>query len=159
METAIQHPVLKANIANVYSQIIQESKTAQQLFQCNTLPFQRIGIVGFGLMGGSIYKALKIKDRAVNIAIYDQDSGDLGTWMQDLELIILASPISTIIPLAEQIKRLCKHPLVVMDIASVKDDITQAFETLSEGPLECISTHPMAGRENGAWKKREVRSL
>ncbi len=46
VETIIQHPTLKANISNIYREIMQESRTAQQFFQHLSQPFRRIGIIG-----------------------------------------------------------------------------------------------------------------
>src|ERR1700722_2502057 len=46
VETIVQHPTLKANISNIYKEIMQESRTAQQFFQHLSLPFRRIGILG-----------------------------------------------------------------------------------------------------------------
>ncbi len=117
-------------------------------------------------MGGSICKAIKTKDPSIEIGTLMHESEDdslaqeggwvdhvyptMGDLLKNSELIILASPISTVIPLAEKIKLHSANleKLIVIDIASVKGDIVDAFEKLSCQNVEYLSTHPMAGKEN-----------
>jgi len=175
VEAIIQHPILKANISSIYREIMQGSRTAQQFFQHLCQPFRRIGIVGMGLMGGSICKGIKTKDASIEIGILMHESEDnslvkVGGWIdqvystigdliQNSELIILASPISTIIPLAEEIKlnsTILAEKLIVIDIASVKGEIVAAFEKLSCKNIEYISTHPMTGKENRGFANSQA---
>ena len=76
VQALIQHPVLKANIANIYREIFQESRTAQQFFQHLQQPFRSIGIIGLGLMGGSICKGIKTKDSSIKISTLLHESED-----------------------------------------------------------------------------------
>lgn len=169
VETIVQHPILKTNISNIYREIMQESKTAQQFFRHLSIPFRHIGIIGLGLMGGSICKGIKTKDPSIEIGTLIHESEDtslaqhgcwidhvhpsIGELMQNSELIILASPISTIIPIAEELKRNTNYAekLIVIDIAGVKEAIVDSFERLSSKNLEFISTHPMAGKETSGF--------
>jgi prephenate dehydrogenase/chorismate mutase len=169
VETIIQHPILKTTIANIYREIMQESRIAQQFFQALSQPFRRIGIIGMGLMGGSICKGIKTKDSSVEIGTLCHASEDIslayeGGWidhvyptmgelMQNSEIVILASPMSTVIPFAEEIKlhSVNLEKLIVIDIASVKGDIIDTFESLSCEKIEYITTHPMAGKETNGF--------
>lgn len=176
LESVVQHPVLKADIAHIYKEILQESKTAQKFFNHLQQPFSRIGIIGIGLIGGSICKGIKAKDSSIEIntlvykppreiiAAGDSEIAHAGGWVdhiydtledlvQNSELIILASPISTIIPYAEKIKHHAKgtKKLVVMDVASIKGEIADKFEKLSDGNVDFVGTHPMAGKEIGGF--------
>ncbi len=170
VERVVRHPVLKENIGHIYREIMQESKVAQHFFQHLSQPFRRIGIVGVGLMGGSLAKALKTKDPSIEIGTVSgavDEEALAGGWIdkvysgmqelvQNAELIVLASPLSTIIPLAEEIKRHCQKKLIVIDIAGVKTAIAATFEKLSGEGLEYISTHPMAGKENGGFANSQA---
>lgn len=165
MQTVSKHPVLKENVAKIFKPIIETSKMAQQLYQSHDMPFRRIGIIGLGLMGGSICQAIKLKDSSIAIDSITHPSNDhslaleqglinrihpsLSDLAQHCELIILASPLSTIIDYAREISHLnnSHHKLLVIDIASVKQEIVQTFQQLSSVNLEFLSTHPMAGRE------------
>jgi len=174
VQMLVQHPTLKANIANIYQEIMQEARTAQQFFRHLSQPFRTIGIIGLGLMGGSICKALKTKDSSIEIATITHLSEDdslarQGGWIdkeystvadlaQNCELIILATPISKILGLAEEIKRSAQTltKLVVIDIASVKQEIAETFEKLSCDEIDYVPTHPMAGKEKGGFANSQA---
>lgn len=104
--------------------------------------FEKIGILGLGLMGGSIFKRLQ---GAVTGA-------DLLERLEEIDLLILAVPISSILEIGQKIAGLkLTRPLVVLDIGSVKGDIAAQFEVLSEGTLEFVATHPMAGKHESGF--------
>lgn len=125
----------------------------------------KIGIIGMGLIGGSITKALKKRAPLTAIASLNRDCLDLkgafiekavdilfGSWEEFIEwsdMIILASPLSTLAPLAEEIARhsFKEKKLLVIDVSSVKKAVFPTFETLTTKNLDFLSTHPMAGIE------------
>jgi len=104
----------------------------------------KIGIIGSGLMGGSLYKRI---EGAVLL-------GD--NWIdriEEVDFVILAVPIFAILEIAEKIaQHPMKKPLLVLDIGSVKELITKQFETLTNGHLEFVATHPMAGKEKSGYE-------
>ncbi len=57
-----------------------------------------------------------------------------------------------VIPTAEKLKQLASpnRKWIVIDVASVKQEIITAFEALSSNQMEFISTHPMAGTRKEA---------
>lgn len=69
----------------------------------------------------------------------------LKALANEVDLLIIASPLSTIIPIAKKIKT--DHPLLVIDVGSVKGSIVKEFEKLTKDSIEFLSTHPMAGTE------------
>lgn len=125
----------------------------------------KIGILGTGLIGGSIAKGLKMQRPEVRIASLARECVDLekavgekavdtvsSTWEELIafcDWIILATPLSSLSSLAEEIARCCpkEKKLVVIDVSSVKKAVLPGFETLTTESLEFLSTHPMAGRE------------
>lgn len=121
-------PLIKEELESVYKAIFAESKKGIALKLHPTLPFERIQIIGVGLIGGSILKNI---------------SGHIVE--EDPDLIIISSPLETIIPIAKGIQS--KKPLVVIDVGSVKQEIAKNFETLSDSKIDFISTHPFAGKE------------
>lgn len=74
------------------------------------------------------------------------------------DLIILASPLSTLSSLAEEIARRCPKDkqLLVIDIGSVKKTIVPAFERMTGGNIEFLSTHPMAGKERWGFANSDA---
>ncbi len=133
-----------------------------------------IGIIGLGLIGGSIAKALKKRAPGSSIASLTRPCQDLeravseravdrlfGTWEELIdwsEMIILAAPLSTLVPLAEEIAKRCPawKRLLVIDVGSVKGATVPVFEALTTDNLEFLSTHPMAGKETGGFVSSEA---
>lgn len=165
----VHHPVLKENMVNIYKTIMEESKIIQHFFHHLKCPFQKVGIIGMGLMGGSICKALKMKDASIEIAYIsksvedrkqavlwaDIESSSLIELIESVEMIIIASPISSVIEIAMEINRqsaCLNKKLVVIDIASVKAEIVSQFEQLTNAHVEFVGTHPMAGKETSGFE-------
>ncbi len=126
--------------------------------------FRRIGIIGLGLIGGSIAKAIKAHDPTVEIAVCDKKCSDWEDALQAhvidhlvatpkelancSELVIIATPLSELSSIAQLLAGLSlKHSLTVLDISSVKGQIVPVLEKLSTDQIEFVSTHPMAGKE------------
>lgn len=123
--------------------------------------FNRITIIGVGLIGGSLAKAIKRKklcnkivgffrnktklSKAVRERIVDEASIDLKKSIKNSDLIILALPIDEIIKFLQQIKKISKDKkVIIMDAGSTKLKITQAADKLK---LNFVGTHPLAGSE------------
>ncbi len=156
------HPLFQECMEEIYHAIFGASKKVQHFLSSETLSFRRIGIVGLGLMGGSLCKGLKTKDPSIQISslIYpsedyayaveqgwiDQEYHTIQELAAASELLILATPISTICGLARQVAS-CQTSLIVLDLASVKQAITETFEALTNEKVDYVSSHPMAGRE------------
>lgn len=120
-------PIIKDELEAVYKAILTESKKGISLKQHPECPFNRIKIIGVGLIGGSISKNL---------------AGHIGE--DDPDLIIISTPIDSIIPIAKEIKS--NKPLVVIDVGSIKREIVAAFESLNTSNVDFIGTHPLAGK-------------
>lgn len=123
--------------------------------------FQKVGIIGLGLIGGSIAKALKqkgyyvatVKSKSPDVAkakkIIDDVFPNLEALIQEVDLLVIATPLSSIIPIARQISS--DHPLLVIDVGSVKGPIVKEFAKLTKGKVEFLATHPMAGTEKSGF--------
>lgn len=124
-----------------------------------------VGIFGLGLMGGSLAMGLKghcarligfdsdlaalelalsknIVDQAESVSLLLKEEG-LGVRA---DILILATPVPTIISMLRQLPLLISHPCIVMDIGSTKRNILQAMSTLPEN-FEPIGGHPICGKE------------
>ena len=123
-----------------------------------------IGIIGLGLMGGSLAMSLKGKcarligfdahhptlELALSKGIIDHASTfpprSAEAWM-DLDFLILATPVPTILDILQQLPSFISHPCIVMDIGSTKRDILQAMSALPAN-FDPIGGHPICGKEN-----------
>lgn len=137
-------------------------------------PLHNVAIIGMGLIGGSIAKALKKNSSEITIASLKHDSADVksamtkkaldilfDSWEELIawsDLIILATPLSALASLAKEIAKRCpqEKKLVVIDVGSVKKAVFPIFETLTTQNLDFLSTHPMAGKENWGFENSEA---
>ena len=122
----------------------------------------KIGIVGLGLIGGSI--GLKLKNLnhkvygcvnnlsnekiAIDRNLADVISCDYGI-LKNCELIILALPIKDLINPSNELINSIPSNAVVTDVGSIKDPIIKKWEKLHPG---FIGSHPMAGNEKKGAK-------
>lgn len=122
--------------------------------------FNQITIIGVGLIGGSLAKAIKKKklcnkvvgffrnrhklSEAIKEKIVDGGYLSLKESIKNSEFIILALPISHIIRFMFEIKKITDDKTIVMDVGSTKDKIVQIADKLG---LNFVGTHPLAGSE------------
>lgn len=127
---------------------------------------ERVCIVGLGLMGGSLGLALRlaqrlaIPQRPFHLTVVDNNpktlhaalrladvaTDDLATGVQDAELVVLATPVRTIVDILQQLPSLRPDGCQVLDLGSSKSDICQAMDALPE-QFQAIGGHPMCGKE------------
>lgn len=124
--------------------------------------FQRITIIGLGLIGGSWGLALKARgitarrigcdkpeiiERALAAGIIDEGFADLREALRGADLIILATPVGTILNLLPRIKEAAPTRALVTDVGSTKRLIClRAREIFGDEPL-FLGGHPLAGKE------------
>jgi prephenate dehydrogenase len=120
-----------------------------------------VAIVGLGLMGGSLARALRSKnacrrimgitrnpvtrEQAIAGGILDDASEDLGLASK-ADVIILATPVRTILEQLPQVGAVAHEGTIVMDLGSTKREVCQAMQGLP-GHVEPIGAHPMCGKE------------
>jgi len=120
----------------------------------------RIGIVGLGLMGGSIASALKSHHE---ISAYDLDPAaivfassqgliDHGfdcpeKLFQNAELIYLCLYPLAIVDFIKQYQKDLIPGTILVDIAGVKQDLITKINTFLRPDVDFVFTHPVAGRE------------
>ncbi len=116
---------------------------------------KKIGIVGLGLIGGSlgldlyqkghyivgISRSQETLDRAMERKVCHQASPDFKL-LNDVDLIFLCTPIGSIVPTLETISSELSPSTIVTDVASVKVEIVQKC---SEIWSNFVGGHPMAG--------------
>ena len=117
----------------------------------------KIGIVGLGLIGGS----LGLKLQSLNHTIYGIANNELNekkakekklanfvscdlSLLKKCELIILALPIKDLIIPSKRLVASIPQETIVTDVGSIKEPIVNTWENLH--PL-FIGSHPMAGTE------------
>lgn len=120
----------------------------------------RIGIVGLGLMGGSIASALKSHHE---ISAYDLDESavvfalsqgliDHGfdcpeKLFQNCGLIYLCLYPLAIVDFIKQYQKDLLPGTILVDIAGVKQDLITKIDAFLRPDVDFVFTHPVAGRE------------
>jgi prephenate dehydrogenase len=130
----------------------------------------RVALLGFGLIGGSIARALREAPdrdawhvtawspsgdgprRAAADGVIADASGDAARAMRDAELVVLAAPPGATLDRLEWLARASGTTLdpaaVVTDVASTKGTIVRRAAELG---LRFVGGHPMAGRETAGY--------
>ncbi|HEY6842254.1 MAG TPA: prephenate dehydrogenase/arogenate dehydrogenase family protein [Chthoniobacterales bacterium] len=128
-----------------------------------------VGIIGVGMMGGSI--ALAALRAGHRVFLYDQWAtekivgpkfgqatvvNDLPELVSKSRLIILATPIAALAQVGEALSELVGPHHVVSDVASVKRPAAEVLVAALRNRCEYVPAHPMAGSEkSGAEAARE----
>ncbi len=119
-----------------------------------------VAIVGLGLMGGSLAMALRghcksllgcdLDQETLKLArekeVVDVADSNLSAILPQADLIVLATPVRTILELLITISKYLREPVVIMDLGSTKTEIFQAMAALPPA-LDPIGGHPMCGKE------------
>lgn len=125
--------------------------------------FEKLAIVGIGLLGSSIACAARktnaahqialtdasrdVVDRAQNRGLGDKYSTDAASICADADLIILCVPVGACASVAESIGQYLKPGALVSDVGSVKEAVTLAVTPHIPDGVHFIGGHPVAGTE------------
>ncbi len=125
--------------------------------------FKQVTIIGFGLLGSSIARALKAHHQAEKIicadisravcekvqqlGLADKVSTDLGNSVKGSDLVILAVPPASMGAVAEKIGPHVQEGAIVTDTGSVKLDIIRQVQDKLPASIHLVPSHPIAGTE------------
>ncbi|MCU7613208.1 prephenate dehydrogenase [Chryseobacterium sp. GMJ5] len=126
----------------------------------------KIGIVGIGLIGGSI--ALKLKQKGIADFIYGMDNSDknldealhlniidektdVKNGIQQSDVIIIAIPVDVTRKILPEVLDIISESQTVMDVGSTKAGIVDAVKNHPKRS-RFVAFHPMWGTENSGPK-------
>src|ERR1051325_4055783 len=114
------------------------------------LLFRKVTIIGVGLIGGSLGKAIKKRKLAREVVGYSQkpatidaamkeqaiDQGftDLKRAVQNADLIVIATPIGSIAEIMKAIVPLMPRNCIITDVGSTKQSILNAAQAHLQSP-------------------------
>jgi prephenate dehydrogenase len=127
--------------------------------------FQRVAVIGVGLIGGSFALALKAArgcahvagagrgganlQRALERGAIDSIAADAAAAVQDADLVLIATPVAQIEKILASIRPNIKPGAIVTDAGSTKRDVVAAARAALGGKLaQFIPAHPVAGAEH-----------
>lgn len=125
--------------------------------------FGQVTIIGLGLIGGSLGLALRrhrVARRVVGVArrpatvaqarrigAVDRGFLELAPAVAEADLVVIATPPSTVVPLARQVAEATTHALIVTDTASTKAGIVRGWSRMLPARIAAVGSHPMAGSD------------
>ncbi len=125
-------------------------------------PFERIAIVGFGLIGASLAMAIRrrwqgglilavdrkhVLEAAMREHAADVGADDLG-MVAEADLIVLAAPVRQNLEVLERLPDFISRPAIVTDVSSTKREIIRKAQALP-AHLSFAGGHPLAGSAAG----------
>ena len=125
--------------------------------------FEKVALIGVGLIGSSMAHAMRRADVATHIAGYayhaetleraravgfaDSLHADIAPCVKDADLVVLATPVGTYGELAEQIAPHLKQGSILSDVGSVKGAVIRDVGPHVPEGVHFIPAHPIAGTE------------
>ncbi len=124
--------------------------------------FNKISIIGCGLIGSSILRAVAEKKLASKISAYDKSSKvneylkknfsveiciNISDVVKDSDLVIIASPLSSYKEILLSIQSNLKENVILTDTGSAKKEVNKIISNLNLKNVSWIASHPIAGTE------------
>ena len=133
----------------------------------------KITIIGVGLIGGSLAKAIKENnlakvvfgfgrdlnrlEKAQKANVIDQFSTNLKDAINDSDIVIIATPVGSFKEILSEIKPFLTSKIVISDVGSTKTNIASIVsQTLGDYSNYFIPAHPIAGKEKSGFEASEA---
>jgi len=126
--------------------------------------FQRVCLIGIGLIGSSLARAMKLHGLAEHIAIStrsaetlakaeelglgDSYTLDAAAAAQGADLVIICTPMGAQAAVAKSIHDSLKPGAIITDVGSVKATTIRDIAPHLPGGVHLVPGHPIAGTEN-----------
>ncbi|MCF8495423.1 MAG: prephenate/arogenate dehydrogenase family protein [Alphaproteobacteria bacterium] len=126
--------------------------------------FQKITIIGLGLIGSSLARAIRhhgLAERLVaadldpevchvvaELGLADEATSDLRQAVADSDLVILCVPVGAFKAVGEAIGPVLKDGAIVTDTGSVKQSIVSQLKPHLPPHVQLVPAHPIAGTEH-----------
>ena len=126
--------------------------------------YDRVALIGLGLIAGSIYYAIKraglagevtgyarstdTRDTAREIGLCDRVCDSAAEAVEGADLIVLCVPVGAMAQVAREISGSLKPGATVSDVGSVKCAVIEAVAPHIPQGVHFVPGHPMAGTEH-----------
>ena len=128
------------------------------------MKFQRLALIGCGLMGGSFALALrqaglvahitgfsaseKTRQRALELKVIDQACNSVAEAVVGADMVLLAVPVGAMQSSFAAMRDALSTQALLMDVGSTKCDVVAAAQAALGERLNCfVPAHPIAGKE------------
>jgi len=124
--------------------------------------FDKITVIGCGLIGSSILRVIEKKNIAKEINAYDKSKevssylaknfkfkvcNNITEAVNNADLVIISSPLSSYKEILSQIRSSLKKGSILTDTGSAKKEINKIIKETSLLDVTWIASHPIAGTE------------
>jgi len=125
--------------------------------------FKKICIIGCGLIGSSLARAIKknnlaekivssnrseaVNKKVIELKIVDDSSSDTKKMADGSDLVVIATPLSSYEDVISKIKNSLNDGAILTDVGSVKENIINLIEKNIPESISWIASHPIAGTE------------
>ena len=125
--------------------------------------FKKVCIIGCGLIGSSLARAIKknnlaeklvssnrsdaVNKKVIELNLVSESSADTKKMVNNSDLIIIATPLSSYEEVILKIKDSLKSGAILTDVGSVKENILNIVEKNLTDNISWIPSHPIAGTE------------
>ena len=110
----------------------------------------KIGVIGLGLIGGSIFKALMDLNKydvvGISRTVQHENVTNDYELLQNCNLIFVCTPMNATLEILDKLQKYVSESTIVTDVCSLK-----GFVSKKEYSYKFIPSHPMAGTENNGW--------
>jgi len=130
---------------------------------------KKVSIIGIGLIGGSLAKAIKKThqseivfgygrdeerlERAQKGNLIDQYSADIGEALDGANMVIIATPVGSYESILKEMKPHISEDMVISDVGSTKVSVIEAVKAVFDGVFDnFIPAHPIAGKEKSGFE-------
>lgn len=111
----------------------------------------KIGIVGLGLIGGSIFKSLQNSDKydlvGVSSSVKEDNISNDYNKLKDCNLVFVCTPMCVTLEILDKLEAILPANTIVTDVCSLK-----GFVSKKKYSYKFIPSHPMAGTEHSGWE-------
>lgn len=125
--------------------------------------FGKVSIIGMGLIGSSLARAIrkhglaeticcvdinpKVCDKALELGIADEATTSLSKGVAQSDFILVCTPVGASKVIAESISTALKDGVIITDVGSVKQSVIENMEKNLPPYAHFVPGHPIAGSE------------
>jgi len=136
------------------------------------MQFNKITIIGLGLIGGSLALALKESNKVERIVgidpnietieyalgngIIDTGSPEINDCVEGADIVVISTHVGIIPNTAKSLFQSASEGTIITDVGSVKSSILKAIEEDLPEKLHFVAGHPIAGTENSGIKSADA---
>ena len=130
--------------------------------------FEQVSIIGCGLIGSSVFRALKKNGSVKKVITFDNDKSvseiikkenlsdetvsSLEEAVSNADLILISTPLSSFESVVDSIKKHLKSGSILTDTNSVKKGADAIVKKMNLKNISWIPSHPVAGTEKSGPK-------